>query len=67
MQGLRSGRAVLGLDIGAGAVKVVELTRGGIRSSALSLRLRSHDAARAADHEAIRDAGATRQAGRGRT
>ena len=56
MQGLRPGRAVLGLDIGAGAVKVVELTRGGIRSCGLSLRLRAEDAARAAGHEAIRDA-----------
>lgn len=56
MQGLRPTRAVLGLDIGAGAVKVVELTRGAIRSCALSLRLHAKDASRDSGAGAIRDA-----------
>lgn len=56
MQGLRPTRAVLGLDIGAGAVKVVELTRGAIRSCALSLRLHAEAASRDSGAAAIRDA-----------
>ena len=56
MQGLRPTRAVLGLDIGAGAVKVVELTRGAIRSCALSPRLHAEDVARDSGAAAIRDA-----------
>lgn len=56
MQGLRPTKAVLGLDIGAGAVKVVELTRGAVRSSALSLRLSAEDASRGSGAGAIQDA-----------
>lgn len=56
MQGLRPTRAVLGLDIGAGAVKVVELTRGAIRSCALSLRLHAEDGSPDSGAGAIRDA-----------
>lgn len=56
MQGLRPTGAVLGLDIGAGAVKVVELSRGAIRSCALSLRLHARDASNDSDADAIRDA-----------
>lgn len=56
MQGLRPTRAVLGLDLGAGAVKVVELARGAIRSSALALRLHPEDASGDAGAAAIRDA-----------
>ena len=36
MQGLRRTKAVVGLDLGAGAVKAVELTRGRLRSSAFA-------------------------------
>ena len=54
MQRLRRTGAVLGLDIGAGAVKVVELTRGAIRSCALSLRLHQEDAPHDSDADAIR-------------
>ena len=56
MQGLRPKGAVLGLDIGAGAVKVVELTRGAIRSCALSLRLHAVDSTSDSDAGAVRDA-----------
>ena len=56
MQGLRPTKAVLGLDIGAGAVKVVELMRGAVRSSALSLRLSAEDASRGSGAGAIQDA-----------
>ena len=56
MQGLRPTKAVLGLDIGAGAVKVVELTRGAVRSSALSLRVSAEDASRGSGAGAIQDA-----------
>lgn len=56
MQGLRPTRAVLGLDIGAGAVKVIELIRGSIRSAALSLRLHAEDASRDSGAGALRDA-----------
>lgn len=38
MHGLRPGKATLGLDIGSGAVKAVELSRGAIRSCGFSLR-----------------------------
>ena len=56
MQGLRPTRAVLGLDIGAGAVKMVELTRGVIRSCALSPRSHADDSSHDSDAGAIRDA-----------
>lgn len=56
MQGLRRTRAVLGLDIGAGAVKLVELARGSIRSSSLSLRLHAEGASRDSGADALRDA-----------
>ena len=38
MQGLRRTKAVVGLDLGAGAVKAVELTRGALRSCAFAPR-----------------------------
>lgn len=56
MQGLRPKGSVLGLDIGAGAVKMVELTRGAIRSCALSLRSQAKDASHDSEEGAIRDA-----------
>ena len=56
MRRLRRTGAVLGLDIGAGAVKVVELARGAIRSCALSLRLHPADAPDDPNAGAIRDA-----------
>ena len=56
MQGLRPKGAVLGLDIGAGAVKVVELTRGATRSCALSLRSHAENHSRDSDASALRDA-----------
>ena len=56
IQRLRPTRTVLGLDIGAGAVKVVELTRGSIRSGAVSLRLHAEDASLDSAAAALRDA-----------
>ncbi|MCY3988674.1 MAG: pilus assembly protein PilM [Gammaproteobacteria bacterium] len=56
MQGLRPTRAVLGLDIGAGAVKMVEYSRGTIRSCALSLRSHAEDSSHDTDAGAIKDA-----------
>ncbi|MYA31588.1 MAG: hypothetical protein F4Y31_10175 [Gammaproteobacteria bacterium] len=56
MQGLRPTRAVLGLDIGAGAVKVVELSRGAIRSCALSLRSHAEDSSHDSHAGVIKDA-----------
>lgn len=38
MQGMRRTKAVLGLDLGAGAIKAVELARGGLRSCAFAPR-----------------------------
>ncbi|MDE0244818.1 MAG: pilus assembly protein PilM [Gammaproteobacteria bacterium] len=56
MQGLRPTRAVLGLDIGAGAVKMVEHSRGTIRSCALSLRSHAEDSPHDTEAGAIKDA-----------
>jgi len=56
MQGLRPTRAVLGLDIGAGAVKMIELSRGSIRSCALSLRSHAEDSSHDSGADAIKDA-----------
>lgn len=56
MQGLRRTNAVLGLDIGAGAVKMVELTRRAIRSCALTLRSLAEDSSHDSNAGAIRDA-----------
>ena len=56
MQGLRPTRAVLGLDIGAGAVKMVELSRGAIRSCALSLRSHEEESSLDSEAGAIKDA-----------
>lgn len=55
MQGLRPTRAVLGLDIGAGAVKMVELGRGAIRSCALSLRSHAEDPSHDSGADALKD------------
>lgn len=56
MQGLRPKGAVLGLDVGAGAVKMVEVSRGAIRSCALSLRSQAEDSSPDSDAGAIQDA-----------
>ena len=55
MQGLRPTRAVLGLDIGAGAVKMVEISRGAIRSCALSLRSHAEDPSHDSGADALKD------------
>lgn len=47
---------MLGLDIGAGAVKAVELTRGGIRACGLSLRSPAKNRSDDPAADAIRDA-----------
>ena len=56
MQGLRPGRAVIGLDLGAGAVKAVELQRGRMRSCGLALRAAEGDANGDSTRDALRRA-----------
>lgn len=56
MHGLRPGKTVLGLDIGAGAVKAIELARGAVRSCGLSLRRPAEDRSDDPAAHAIRDA-----------
>ena len=56
MQGLRPGRAVIGLDLGAGAVKAVELLRGRVRSCGFALRAADGDANGDSTRDALRRA-----------
>ena len=56
MRGLRRRKAVLGLDIGAGAVKLVELSGGVMRSCGLALRERATPRAQSSSVGAIEEA-----------